>query len=84
MLLDQLSQLGLKKLWDLIDNYDWNPKDIDLCRLLMEAIRIALGTQTKVDETKLRSRQSDMMPEILERILKAKANRPPIIDVVPN
>jgi hypothetical protein len=84
VLLDQLSKLSLEKLWDLITDYDWDPQQMDMNRLIMEAVRIALGTQTKVDDTMLKKRQTDMMPLLLQKIAEARATRPPLLDLQPN
>jgi hypothetical protein len=83
VLLDQLSKLSLEKLWDLITDYDWDPQQMDMNRLIMEAVRIALGTQTKVDDTMLKKRQTDMMPLLLQKIAEARATRPPLLELNP-
>ena len=44
----------------------------------MEAIRIGLLTQTKVDDTMMRRRGQDLMPQLVDKILEARAAHPVI------
>src|SRR6516165_609300 len=62
-LLNELSVLSLQELFDLVHKQSWDPRDIDMSRLKMEAIRIGLLTQTKVDDTMMRKRGQDLMPQ---------------------
>jgi hypothetical protein len=60
----------------------WNYDDEDPNdKLVMEAIRIVLGTQTKVDDTRLRRRQTDMLPQLLRMLKEEEAKLPPLIDL---
>ena len=77
-LLNELSVLSLQELFDLVHKQSWDPRDIDMSRLKMEAIRIGLLTQTKVDDTMMRKRGQDLMPQLVDKILEARAHHPVI------
>jgi hypothetical protein len=62
--------------------WDYDP-DSDNDRYVMEGIRTVLATQTKVDDTRLRRRQTDMLPRLLE-ILAKEERKLPVLDLVAN
>jgi hypothetical protein len=49
----------------------------------LRAIESVLSTQTKVDDTRLRKRQSDVMPRLLALIADSKMN-PKVLELVAN
>lgn len=62
--------------------FDYDPESPN-DKLLIDACRIILTTQAKVDETRLRKKQTDMMPKLLE-IIAQERKKLPILDLVPN
>ena len=68
----------MEELYDLVMHQRWDPHDIDMSRLKMEAIRIGLLTQTKVDDTLMRKRGQDLMPQLVDKILEGRALKPVI------
>ena len=77
-LLNELSKLSLEELLDLVLNTPWDARNIDMSRLKMEAIRIGLLTQTKVDDTMMRKRGQDLMPQLVDKIMEGRAARPAV------
>jgi hypothetical protein len=61
---------------NFLTHQTWDPNNIDMSRLKMEAIRIALLTQTKVDDTLMRKRGQDLMPQLVDKILEGRSVRP--------
>jgi hypothetical protein len=81
--LNELSKLSLEELLDLVLNTPWDARNIDMSRLKMEAIRIGLLTQTKVDDTMMRKRGQDLMPQLVDKIMEGRAARP-VVEVQAN
>jgi hypothetical protein len=62
---------------------EWDPADPKLNSTKLSGISVVLTTQTKVDDTRLRKRQTDMMPRLLE-ILAKEERKLPVLDLVAN
>lgn len=63
--LDEITELAMSRLKDaLLDP----PADLKEAALQMDAIRIALTTQLRVDDSRLKKRQTDTLKELLARM----------------
>lgn len=63
--LDDLTPLAVKRLGEVLQHQpDWD--NVRSIQLQLSAIQITLGTQVKVDESRLRKRRIDILPKLLE------------------
>lgn len=72
-----------------LGNYGEDNPFADKLRAKTSVIKTVLGTQAKVDETRLRRQQFDRMPQLLKMVEEAAKKLPnavrqgPVIDYVP-
>jgi hypothetical protein len=73
--------MSLIRLRERLDHgWDFDPDNDTNDRLMMESLRLVMGTQTKVDDTRLRQRQTDMLPKLLEVLREERAKLPPLLE----
>jgi len=67
--LDELVDLSLTEARKVIE-MEWDFGDPKFCGIKTSMIQTVFSTQTKVDDTRLRRRQVDMLPKLLEMIAR--------------
>lgn len=70
--LDELVDLSLAETRKMIET-EWDFADPKFCGIKASMIQTVFSTQTKVDDTRLRRRQVDMLPKLLELIAREEA-----------
>lgn len=65
-LLDGITNKALKRLEEVLDN-DWSgdPKED---AIMMDAVRLTLTTQLRVDDSRLKKRENDTLAQLLKRM----------------
>jgi hypothetical protein len=69
--LNTLTGMALDKTRELLE-LSCDPENLKLLSIQKDAALSILSTQTKVDENRLRGRQTDMMPELLRRLAETE------------